>query len=108
MAILHTDFKWQFGVLWGAGRPPDPLQSPGGCAPRTPCRARGASPPGPPSGEGRGKIHENYFLRTKLQWPYSQSMRDVLHNGGVERSGNALGGCFRSVEKFGGEAKNKV
>ena len=27
-------------------------------------------------------------------------MRDVLHNGGVERSGNALGGCFRIVDKF--------
>ena len=27
-------------------------------------------------------------------------MRDELHNGGVERSGNALGGCIRSDEKL--------
>ena len=27
-------------------------------------------------------------------------MRDGLHNGGVERSGNALGGCIRSDEKL--------
>ena len=55
---------------------------------------------------GRRKNPENsIFFPTELSWPYSQSMRDFLPNGGVERSGNGLEGHFPKVQKLEGVYK---